>query len=198
MSNKFNKFCAQAKDPVIILGMTIIACLLFFKSCGNGKKGYSDRELLQEIATNVETIKQDAGDVKADTKHIRRVVNKTHSTVTKTAAKVQNIETIVTRTEKKVDAVQETADSILTKVEECCGCNCEKNKMAKIPNAKLVVVPSVDTASKPKPKPVVVVVDTVSDKPDPVVVKPDTVPVAPVKKDTILARVVCTEYWIYR
>ncbi|MBO4672159.1 MAG: hypothetical protein J5608_00715 [Alphaproteobacteria bacterium] len=169
MSKKFNNFCAQAKDPVIILGMTVIACLLVFKTCGGNKKGYSDRELLEEIATNVETIKQDAGNIKADTKNIRHVVNKTDKTVTRTADKVENIEKIVTRTEKKVDAVQETADEILATVQECCDCCGNEIDTVAKPQPKPVVI---DTVAKPKPAPIVV-------KPAPVVVNP-----APAVRDT--------------
>ena len=105
MSVDLKNLWTRAKDPILF---TTLGVLLFLgvKNCSNGDAARETNETIKEVAANVDTIKEerrlDADTIKATTRAIH---------------------TVVKRTEKKVDVLQETADSILAKVDSCCDCN---------------------------------------------------------------------------
>lgn len=160
MANKAQAFWAKAKDPVLftVLGALLI---LAMKNCGDGNRARETNDIVKEVAANVDTIKHDADTVKATVKAVHK---------------------IVTRTEKKVDCVQETADSILAKIDSCCGCICNKKP-----------APVVQLVKQPVKRPQNVT-DTVTVVIKPVIVKPDTLPVKKPVCDTFVGIVVCREY----
>ncbi len=166
MAGKANNFWLKAKDPVLftMLGALLV---LSIKTCGDGNKARETNEIVKDVATNVDTIKQNTDTVKATVKAVHK---------------------IVTRTEKKVDVLQETADSILAKVDSCCDCE---------PKHKPIVQPVKKRPAEQPLEPMVVVNVNIHQQSQDAT--PDTVPAQkPVKKfDTVyVGRVVCRDYYL--
>ena len=169
MALNWNNVWTKAKEPVLF---TVLGALLVLsvKNCGDGNKARETNEIVKGVAENVDTIKTETHEIKQDTKDIK------HDTDTlKAFAKATH--KVVTRIEDKVDTLQNTADSILTKVEECCDCNDKKPEVRVRPVKR-------DTVPRVLPKP-----------------KRDTVPHVEPKKDTVektyTVTVKCYKYKVY-
>lgn len=136
---------ARAEKPVLYTTLGALL-LLGIKNCSDGDVARETNENVKKVVANTDSLKNDADTIKAFTKATN---------------------TIVDRTEHKVDNLQETADSILSIVDSCCDCN-KQPEQKPVPKKKKPVV-------EPKKNPV---------KPEP---KQDTIPVKP----TITVGVIC-------
>lgn len=155
-------FLQKAEKPVLYTALGILL-FLGIKNYINDEKSDGTKETIQKISENIDTIKAGVDTVKVE----RRLDADTLK------QNVKDIDTVVNRTEQKVDTliiqvqkVQQTADSILDKVEECCDCKKKpvvKPKQKSKPQPKQKVQPKPQPQSKPELKPVVnpVVRDTV-------------------------------------
>ena len=139
---------ARAKEPVLYVTLGVLV-LLSVKNCSNGDTARETNENVKDAVAKIDSLKVDADTIKDYNKATY---------------------TVVTRTERKVDDLQETADSILSIVDSCCDCNKqpEQEQPKPAPSKKTSVV-------KPKKNPI---------KPEP---KQDTIPV----KQTITVSVIC-------
>lgn len=139
----------RAERPVLCV--TLVALLfLEIKSCSDGDVVRETNEGVKKVLVNTDSLKRDADTTKVFSKA-------TH--------------TIVARTERKVDNLQETVDSILSIVDSCCDCNKQPEQKLASEKKKPVAEPKKNPV-KPEPKP------------EP---KQDTVPVKP----TITVSVIC-------
>lgn len=95
---------ARAKEPVLYVTLGVLV-LLSVKNCSDGDGTRKTGEQVQKVITKIDSLKVDADTIKAYDKAMY---------------------TVVQRTERKVDDLQETADSILSIVDSCCDCNKQK------------------------------------------------------------------------
>lgn len=140
---------ARAEKPVLYTTLAALL-LLGIKNCSDGDVARETNEDVKKVLGDTDWLKRDTDTIKAFTK----VTN-----------------TVVQRTEAKVDGLQESADSILQKLDSCCDCD-KQREQKPAPKKKKPVAEPKKNPVKPEPKQ-----DTV----------PDTIPVKP----TITVRVIC-------
>jgi len=111
----------------VTLGVLV---LLSVKNCSDGDGTRKTGEQVQEVLTKIDSLKVDADTIKGYNKAAY---------------------TVVTKTERKVENLQETADSILSIVDSCCDCNKQKQPKP-APKKKTPVVEPKKNPVKPGPK----------------------------------------------
>ena len=79
------------------------------KSCSDGNKSRETNEIVRDIANDMDTTKQDVKTLTVDADTIKAFSKATNN--------------VVQRIEEKTEIIEETTDSILAKLDSCCGCN---------------------------------------------------------------------------
>ncbi len=146
MAFDFKRFLGRAEKPALFVMMAALLGISV-KNCSDGDKSRETNEIVRDVAETVDSV----ADNMATEASVSAIYN----------VAVENNK-IVNRTEEKVDALQETADTILAHVDSCCDCNKKPVVRPRRP------VPR-DTVPAAKPKPCT----------------PDTVVI--VKRDTVYA-----------
>ncbi len=113
----FKTFWNKAKDPVLYVSLGVLIALGVKNCSDNDKAGDAARDTDSAVRAAIEKI--DSG----------RVENRQNADTLKDFAEATK--EIVKRTDRKVDDLQETADTILAHVDSCCDCGCDKKPAPK-------------------------------------------------------------------